>query len=74
MSRNAVRVVAQWDTQDASNVGWHAIAYDSAGEVVLDSVKILFPVDVDSFGREQASELLTALLDAYPGAEVEVPL
>lgn len=68
MSRN-VKLVGHWDDNDPTNAGWYIEVIDDAtGDVVDDSMKVWFGVDVDSFGRHDADALRRALECEYPGA------
>lgn len=63
------RVTLRWDDQPGVEPGWYCQAYDADG-VRDDSVKTWFPIDVDDFSRGQKTELLAALRDAFPAADI----
>lgn len=62
-----------WDTQDASNAGWYARAFDAAGDIIDDSSKVWWRVDMDEYAEDDLESLGEALRDAYPEAEVVPP-
>lgn len=68
--KTATKIEYRWDEIDPANPGWYAVSYDASGEVIDDSMKIWWPVDVDEFGADQGDELGAALRKAYPGAEI----
>lgn len=71
IDRHAVYTVAYWwAAKDPDNPGWYAVGKNAIGEVVDDSEKIWFRVDVRSFDQHGVSELYDALSDAYPDADV----
>ncbi len=76
MAKQIVKVSAHLDTTDPSNPGWYAATYarDSDGdlEVVDDSHKAWFPVDLDLYGSEQRGYVRDALEREFPGAEIVV--
>lgn len=50
--------------------GWYA--YQVLGcNIVDDSMKVWWQVDMDSFTKDQEKELVSALQKAYPGHVVE---
>ena len=59
-----------WDAQDSDNAGWYARTIDAERQIIDDSEKVWFPVDVAEYGYEQSSELAGALRDAFPGAKI----
>lgn len=65
-----VKIEYYWDTSDPCNEGWYAMGRDETGEIVDDSMKVWFGVDVDDYDKDQGDELGQALREAYPDAEV----
>lgn len=59
----------RWDAPVGVEPGWYAESW-SAGEMVDDSQKIWFGVDVDQFAHDQWSDLEDALQAAFPNAEI----
>ena len=54
--------------------GWFAAVFENYllpnGRVVIDSMNRTFPVDADSFGRDDKDNLASTLLKAYPNAKI----
>ena len=69
MSAAIVRVTYRWDDQPGGTPGWYCVAYDAAGEIIEDSMKVSFIVDADDCAT--TADLIDALSEAYPGAEIE---
>lgn len=59
-----------WDTTDPANAGWYAMERSADGEIIDDSMKVWFPVDVDEFGESDGQQLKEALIEAFPDHEV----
>lgn len=60
-----------WDTADPDNAGWYAVVEED-GDVVDDSMKVWFPVDMDKYGEGDARRLERALEREFPDAEIEM--
>jgi len=67
--RQATKVQYRWDDQDRANEGWYCETYDDDG-LIDDSMKIWFPIDLDEYDEIDEKELVTALKEEFPGAEV----
>lgn len=63
------KISYHWDMQGDTS-GWYVTARDSSGQIVDDSEKVWFPVEVDEFTAEQSEELTAALAAAFPGVEI----
>lgn len=59
-----------WDEQFGVKPGWYVELRDAEGTVEDDSMKVWFPVDVDEFTEDQETELVAALREAFPDAEI----
>ena len=64
------RVTCRWDDRPGVEPGWYCETFDG-NRMMDDSQKVWFPVSVDDFGREEEDVLVTALREAFPGAEIE---
>ena len=64
-------VRAYWDTTDEENPGWYVQVIEY-GEIVTDSQKITFPVDVDEFAATQVQNLRAALEDEFFDHTIEI--
>lgn len=71
--RSITRISIRWDTADPDNQGWYVEAFDgpTGFDLVDDSQKSWFPVDVDSYGRDDEDALRDALQAAFPRAEIQ---
>ena len=67
-TQTVTRVIYRWDDQPGVEPGWYCESYDTDGEMIDDSQKVWWPIDVDNY--ETAEELEQALAAAFPGAEV----
>jgi len=65
-------VVAYFDTQVGAQPGWYAKVLDRKGDIITDSQKIDFPLDLSRFRPEEGTRLLVALDHAFPECEVEI--
>jgi hypothetical protein len=63
------RVTYRWDDQPGVEAGWYCQSF-AGNEFRDDSQKVWFPVSVDDFGRDEADELVAALSEAFPAAEI----
>lgn len=67
------QIRAYWFQQENETpAGWYAQELNLNGEVVTDSLKVSFPVDVDEFKITEGQALAQALGDAYPEHEIYV--
>lgn len=66
------QVRAYWDTQNGVKPGWYAEVVDERDNVVNDSQKVAFPVEVDDFSRTDGAALAEALGEAFPEHEIYV--
>lgn len=64
------RINVWWCTNDPSNPGWYGEVRNEEGQVIDDTMKIWFPVDVDQFGRQESQKLTDALCEAFPDHEI----
>jgi hypothetical protein len=64
-----MRITIHWDETDRSNSGWYVPVTDG-NRVITDSLKLDFPVDVDTYGRNEYETLRARIRDAFPDAEV----
>ena len=58
----------RYDVVDIDNCGWYVARIGANGNVIEDSQKLWFPVDVDGYDDED--DLAAALREAFPGATV----
>jgi hypothetical protein len=59
-----------WDDQEGVTPGWFARAKNNENEVVTDSMKIGFPLDLELYDHNEENELMDALKDEFPEAEI----
>jgi hypothetical protein len=59
---NAHQIDLRWDN------GWYVCVFDESGDVLVDSQKIWFPVDLDEFTLDERKDVIAALSEAYPDA------
>lgn len=64
------RVTIRWDDQPGVEAGWYCQSFEG-DSFRDDSQKVWFPVTVDDYGRDEASDLEAALREAFPHAEIE---
>ena len=64
------KVSYRWDDQFGVEPGWFVETWDGC-EFADDSQKVWFPVAVDQFDRDQEQDLVAALREAFPGADIE---
>lgn len=55
-----------WCTNDPNNTGWYAEETGEGGRHLSDSVKVWFPIDLDSFLQNETQALAEALCPAFP--------
>jgi hypothetical protein len=65
------RVTYRWDDQIGGTPGWYCQRLDDSGNVLDDSQKIWWPVDVDYYDEGAEPDLVAALCGAFPDAIVE---
>lgn len=65
------RVTCRWDDQAGVEPGWYCESW-SDDDVVDDSQKVWFPVEVVYFDRSQTDELRESLVKAFPFADIVV--
>ncbi len=63
------RVTYRWDDQPGVEPGWYCQSF-ADDELRDDSQKVWFPVSVDDYGADEAAELVAALQEAFPNAEI----
>lgn len=68
-TREATLIKYRWDAQAGVEPGWYCESYNEAGEMIDDSQKVWWPIDVDQYETEP--ELVAALHRAFPDAAVE---
>lgn len=75
MTGTAITLRVYWDDQAGVELaGWYVqeLRPNEFGdlEIVSDSLKVDFEVEVTDFARGQRDQLLAALAAAYPGARI----
>jgi hypothetical protein len=65
------KVSAHYDKYD-DNEGWYIKIFSPEGEVIDDSRKVGFPIDVESFGEDDLEDIYDALREEYPDAVIKV--
>ena len=68
--RTAQKLTIYWDTHAPAQPGWYVEARDESGDIVVDSMKIWFPVEVDWYGERDKADLVADLREAYPDATI----
>ena len=63
------RITYRWDDQPGVEAGWYCQSYDADG-FCDDSQKVWFPVSVDDYAEDEQAELVAALKEAFPNAEI----
>lgn len=66
---DVTRVTYRWDDQPGVEEGWYCQSF-TGGKFMGDSQKVWFPVDVNDYDEDEEDELVEALQEAYPGAEI----
>lgn len=64
------RINVWWCTNDPNNTGWYGEVRNEQGDVIDDTMKVWFLVDVDQYGRQEGYALQEALEQAYPGYQI----
>jgi len=64
------KLTVYWDEQDPAQPGWYVEFRDERGDIIADSMKIWFPLEVDWYGEDQRGELIADLREAYPDATI----
>ena len=72
MNTNIRKIEMRWDVPGFDNDAWYAAAYDANGNLVDDSEKVGFEVDVESYGVSEQEEVISELQRYYPLAEIIV--
>ena len=67
----ANKVKVNWDETDPQNSGWYALVWEDE-ELVTDSVKMDFPIDLDAFPRDDTAEMWAALKAEFPQHEIVI--
>ena len=70
-NHQANEVKVNWDETDPQNPGWYAEVLEG-GELITDSVKMDFPVDLDEFPRDDTAEMWAVLKAEFPGHEIVI--
>lgn len=65
------KVSAHYDKYD-DNECWNIKIFSPEGELIDDSQKIGFPIDVESFGEDDLEDIYDALREEYPDAVIKV--
>jgi hypothetical protein len=68
---NKIKVNAWFDKFDDKEV-WHIKIISPEGEIIDDSRKVGFPIDVESFGEDDPEDIYDALREEYPDAIIKV--
>ena len=58
----------RFDAIDINNCGWYVARFGHNGDLIEDSEKVTFAVNVDDY--DNPDDLADALRAAYPGAKV----
>ncbi len=66
-----IKVNARYDKLDDKG-GWHIRIISPEGDLIDDSRKIGFPIDVESFGEDDPEDIYDALREEYPDAIIKV--
>ena len=66
---DVTRVTYRWDVQPGIDAAWYCQSFEGR-EFVDDSEKVWFPLSVDNYGEDEADELVEALQEAFPNAEI----
>ncbi|NTU59163.1 MAG: hypothetical protein HGB00_09680 [Chlorobiaceae bacterium] len=64
--------VNAWYDKNEEKDGWHIKIISPTGEVIDDSRKVGFPIDVESFGEDDPEDIYDALREEYPDALIKV--
>jgi hypothetical protein len=63
------RVTYRWTDQTGVTPGWYCETW-SGSQMVDESQKVWFPVDVEDFLKEEEAQLVESLREAFPEAEI----
>ena len=63
------RVTYRWDDQPGVEPGWYCESW-AGSRMIDDGQKIWFPVSVDEYTEAERSDLVAALREAFPAAEI----
>lgn len=66
-----IKVNARYDTDDDQE-GWRIKVISPEGDIIDDSRKPGFPIDVESFGIDDPEDIYDALREEYPDAIIKV--
>ena len=61
-----------WFDKDEDKEGWHIKIMSPEGDIIEDSRKAGFPIDVESFGEDDPEDIYDALREEYPDAIIKV--
>ena len=67
---DAHTLTVYWDSHDRAHPGWYVEVRDGYGDIIVDSLKIWFALEVDWYGENQEVELIADLREAYFGATI----
>jgi hypothetical protein len=65
------RVVCRWDDTPGISPSWYCQSW-IGGELIDDSQKVWFPVNVDCFLHSEDKELKGVLSEAFPNAAIVI--
>ena len=66
---DVTRVTYKWDDRPGVEAGWYCQSFEG-GKFMDDSQKVWFPIDTDNYDEDEEDELVEALQEAYPNAEI----
>ncbi|HWQ27304.1 MAG TPA: hypothetical protein VN367_11080 [Chlorobaculum sp.] len=66
-----IKINARYNKEDDKE-GWHIKIIGPEGNVIEDSRKVGFPIDVESFGEDDPEDIYEALREEYPDAIIKV--
>jgi len=58
-----------WDEQDPAQPGWY-VEVRQGNDIIADSMKIWFPIEVDWYGENDKADLVADLREVYPDATI----
>ncbi len=67
---DVTRVTYRWDDRPGVEAGWYCQSFEGF-RFMDDSQKVWFLIDVDDYDEDEEDELVEALQEAYPNAEIE---
>ncbi len=65
------KVTARYEKY-GNNEGWYIKIVNPEGDIIDDSRKIGFPIDVESFGEDDPEDIYDALREEYPDAIISI--